>query len=56
MEGNNNYEVSNEMIIPDDVIYSLAECLYSLMKEEIKDNIGKESNYAYETTNSATEQ
>ena len=52
---NTQTETINGFEIPDCVIHSLAECLYSLMKEEYKASIGDENNDVYATTKSATE-
>ena len=52
---NTQTETINGFEIPDCVIHSLAECLYSLMKEEFTASIGDENNEVYATTKSATE-
>ncbi|MBR4450455.1 MAG: hypothetical protein IKH65_06590 [Clostridia bacterium] len=52
---NTQTETINGFEIPDCVIHSLAECFYSLMKEEFTASIGDENNDVYATTKSATE-
>ena len=52
---NTQTETINGFEIPDCVIHSLAECLYSLMKEEYTASIGEKNNDVYATTKSATE-